>query len=68
MKGWRKGTYFRNARPCTGGTLKELREIRQDFKRFKKLCENGVPEIAVCYEDEADAQAEAGERNAEEEQ
>ena len=37
MKGWRRGTYFRNARPCTGGTLNELREIRQDFKRFKKL-------------------------------
>ena len=36
-KGWRMGTYFRNARPCTGGTLNELREIRQDFKRFKKL-------------------------------
>ena len=37
MKGWRRGTYLRNARPCTGGTLNELREIRQDFKRFKKL-------------------------------
>ena len=33
-----------------------------------RQCENGVPEIAVCYEDEADAQAEADERNAKEEQ
>lgn len=30
--------------------------------------EDGVPEIVACYEDTADAQAEADERNAEEEQ
>lgn len=30
--------------------------------------ENGVPEIAVCYDNEFDAQVEASERNAEEKQ
>ena len=32
-----------------------------------RQCENGVPEIAVCYDNEFDAQEEAAERNAEEE-
>lgn len=33
-----------------------------------RQCENGVPEIVVCYDNEFDAQAEAAERNAMEEQ
>ena len=33
-----------------------------------RQCEDGFPEIVACYEDAADAQAEADERNAEEEQ
>lgn len=33
-----------------------------------RQCENGVPEIVVCYDNEFDAQTEAAERNAEEEQ
>lgn len=30
-----------------------------------RQCEDGFPEIVACYEDAADAQAEAGERNEE---
>ncbi|MCH4097259.1 MAG: hypothetical protein LKE88_11600 [Acidaminococcus provencensis] len=33
-----------------------------------RQCEDGFPEISVCYDNEFDAQAEAAERNAEEEQ
>ena len=32
-----------------------------------RQCENGVPEIAVCYDNEFDAQEEVAERNAMEE-
>ena len=40
----------------------------EDVYLVLRQCENGVPEIAVCYDNEFDAQAEAAERNAEEEQ
>ena len=33
-----------------------------------RQCEDGVPKIVACYDNEFDAQEEAAERNAEEEQ
>ena len=40
----------------------------EDVYLVLRQCEDGFPEIVACYEDEADAQAEADERNAKEEQ
>lgn len=53
--------------PWIAVDVSEVLDERDVFLVLRQ-CENGVPEIAVCYDNEFDAQEEAAERNAEEEQ
>lgn len=48
----------------------DVSEVLDESDVFLVLrqCENGVPKIAACYDNEEDAQEEAAERNAMEEQ